>query len=169
MEASRHTRRRSCSCCSPSLWNFGSKSSVHSQVINGRTLKISFTWPTILLDSQKLINSILSFCSDMNIAHGTLLAQILMYFLDNNQDIEGDNVISTCSIPLPHNLKSDFAEDLLTFESSEVCLYLIRFSAPECNFVIKSLRWRVFKFKDVVKPGSHTADSMTYRDSTVTE
>ncbi len=66
-----------------------------------------------------------------------------MDFLEDYQLRHDDDITSTCTIKLPFELKPDFAEDVLSFENSDVRLYFIRLSAPERNFVSKSSRFCV--------------------------
>ncbi len=109
------------------------------------TVVLSFTWPSILLNPTVLMNSILSFCSDMEICQGTLLMQGIMGFIEQFQQRKGDKVTSTCRIKLTFPVKQDFSEDVLTFEGTGIVLYVLRFAAPERHFAIKSTRIAVHK------------------------
>lgn len=54
------------------------------------------------------MGAIFSFCPDMDIHHGILLAQGLMDYLEAYQTKEGDDIKSACTIPLPFPVKPDF-------------------------------------------------------------
>ena len=121
---------------------------VCTTIVDGTTVRVTFMWPRVLLDSNKLTGAILSFCSDMDISHGTLLAQGLMDFLEMFQERQGDSIASTCTITLPFKVKPDFSEDVLSFENSDVRLYLLRLSAPERNFVALTRRISVHEIRN---------------------
>lgn len=129
---------------------------VRTEVVDGCTVKITFTWPCVLLDSNRLMGAILSFCPDIDISHGTLLAQGLMDYLESFQSKEGENIRSTCKIPLPFSVKPDFAQDVLSFENSDVRLYLLRFSAPERHFVQKGSRISIHTIRNIDAEAART-------------
>ncbi len=91
----------------------------------------------MLLKPLTLVNSILSFSSDIDQTEGTLLAQGIMDYLENFQERECDLVTSTYRVKLPFPVEPEFSEDVITFNGTSAGFYFLRFSAPERNFSSK--------------------------------
>ena len=87
--------------------------------MNAQTVQVTFTWPKVLLDSNKLMGAILSLCQDMDLSHGPLLSQGLIGCLESFQSRQGDDISSTLNIALPFSVKLEFTEDVLSFENSD--------------------------------------------------
>ncbi len=85
------------------------------------------------------------FFDDLGVGNATMLAQGLMEFVEQFQEKQGNNIISSCRIDLPFPVKSDFDEDVITFANNSTTLYLLRFCASNRNFTPKSTRLRVHK------------------------
>ena len=135
---------------------------------------VTFTWPKVLVDANKLMDAVLSFCTDMDVGQGTLLAQGLMDFTEPLQSREGDDIKSTCRIKLPFVVKQDFSQDILKFPGDNTSiLYLLRFSAPERNFAIQTQRVPVRNITQkpvaaATEDGDEDRTSVCRRISTIT-
>jgi len=132
------------------------------------TVTVTFTWPRVLVDANKLMGAILSFCKDMDIGQGTLLAQGLMDYTEPLQSREDDDIKSTCRIKLPFNVKPDFEQDILRFPGDNTTmLYLLRFSAPERKFALPTQRLAIRDIQKIdPKPASSVPEEGTVRSST---
>ena len=51
---------------------------VKAEIERATAVNLVFKWPAVMLDHMKLTKALLTFCTDMNLAHGTLLGQGLM-------------------------------------------------------------------------------------------
>ena len=122
---------------------------VRASVVNGSSVRLTFTWPKVLLDSTKLMCGILSFCTDMTSSDGTLLSQGIMDYVESFQSKHGEDIHSNCDIPLPFEVKPDFTEDVLSFENTDVRLYQLRLSAPERKFVVQASRFKVHTIRNL--------------------
>ena len=47
---------------------------VKAEIEGGTAVNLIFKWPAVMLDYMKPTRSLLTFCNDMNVAHGTLLS-----------------------------------------------------------------------------------------------
>lgn len=55
--------------------NLEQDSAAETTINNGTSGKVTFMWLRVLLDSNRLIGDIISFCSDLDMSHGTLISQ----------------------------------------------------------------------------------------------
>ena len=94
------------------------------------------------------METILSFCIEIDISHSTLLAQDLVDYLESFKTKQVEEIKSLCDIIFPFEIKPDFTEDVPSFENSAVRLYLLQLSAPERNFVTLPSRFRVHTIRD---------------------
>ena len=72
-----------------------------ARLIREDIVELNFVWPSILLDSGKLSNSMVLFCKDHDIWNAKLLAQEIMEYTEQYQEKEWDEIVSTCRINLP--------------------------------------------------------------------
>ena len=115
-------------------------------------LAVTFCWPPVLFEAEKIMRAVCSFCSEINDGQRQLLAQGLRDFTDPLQTQEGQNVYSKCVINLPFPMKPDFSEDVFKFDGEDsTTLYLFRFEAFEQNFTIQKKRFIIRTIKSETK------------------
>ena len=71
------------------------------------------------------------FCGDLDVRIATPLLQVIMDYVEQFQEKQGDSIASTCRIELPFAVNPDFTEDIITFANNTAALYLLRFCAPD--------------------------------------
>ena len=122
---------------------------MRAAIFNRQAIKLTSAWLRALIDSTKLMGTILSFCIGIAISHGTLLAQDLLDYLESFQTKQVEEIKSLCGIIFPFEIKPDFTEYVPSFENSDERFYLLRLSAPERNFVTQPSRFRVHIIHDI--------------------
>jgi len=126
---------------------------VVAEVVSERKVKVTITWPTPATDVQKIVSGILAVDSNLDLSHGTLMAQGFHDFLSQYRAKEADPIVSTCLIELPFPVKPDFDEEAIMFNDSETQLYLLQLRAPEKRYSTPSKRLRINRVE------SHAATS----------
>ncbi len=66
---------------------------VSARLISENLVELNIVWPSILLNSEKLTNSKVSFCKDLDIGNATLLAQGIMDYIEQYQETEGNPLL----------------------------------------------------------------------------
>ena len=109
---------------------------IKAELLSSDRLHLSFSWPPILLDADKIMHAMMSFCVDLKEGQGLLMAEVLRDFTDPLHSQAGDDVVSACTIPLPFPIKPDFVEDIVKFDGIDtILIYVIQFQAFEQSFV----------------------------------
>ena len=99
---------------------------VETELLNSEHLQLSFSWPSAFLNADKLMHAMVSFSDDLKDGQGPLLAQGLRDFIYPLHSEVSEEVVSTCTIPLPFPVKLDFTEDVIKFNWADTTtLYFI--------------------------------------------
>ena len=100
----------------------------------------------------------------MYIGNATLLGQVIMDFIEHFQEKQGYDTVSTCKIDLPFPVKHDFNEDIVSFANNTTSLYLLRFCAPDRNFMPRGTRLRVHTIGEEQSTFTKLISAMTRLD-----
>ena len=120
---------------------------IRTELETAEQLSVTFAWPSVLFDADKIMRAVCSFCTELNDGQGPLLAQGLRDYTDPLQTKEGQDVYSKCVITLPHPVKPDFSEDVLRFDGNDsTSLYMLRFEAFEQKFSMTKKRLTIRTF-----------------------
>ena len=84
-----------------------------------------------------------------------------MEFIEQFQEKQGDDIVSTCKIDLPFPVKQDFNEDIISFANNTTSLYLLRFCAPDRNFTPRGTRLRVHTIGEEQSTVTKSISAMT--------
>ena len=89
---------------------------IKTELITSELLQLSISWPPALLDAEWIMTALLSFSEDLCDVQGPLLAQGIRSFTDPLHSEVGEDVTSTCTIPLPFPVEADYDEDVIKFK-----------------------------------------------------
>ena len=107
---------------------------IKTELMTSEQLQLSISWPPALLNAEGIMNALLSFSEDLCDGQGLLLAQGIRDFTDPLDSEVGEDVVSTCTIPLPFPVKPDYDEDVTKFNGDSTTTYVLRFHAFEQRF-----------------------------------
>ena len=114
---------------------------IKAELVSSEELQLSFSWPPALLDADGIMHALMSFCDEFQDGQGPLLAQGIRDYTDPLQSEIGEEIVSTCRIPLPFPVKPDFDEDIIKFNGSDsTTIYVMRFKAFDQRFATPKKR-----------------------------